>query len=109
MTGLPDNIDEYFTAQNAHDPDAVVSCFAPDATVRDEGENITGHAAIRAWMERTGAKYRATAEPLEYSSEGGRAVVVARVSGNFPGSPANLTFRFGLNGDGLIESLEIGL
>ena len=109
MIGLPANLAEYFTAQNAHDTDATLSCFAPDATVRDEGENITGHAAIRAWIERTSAKYRATAEPLEYSSEGGRAIVVARVSGNFPGSPADLTFRFGFNGDGLINALEIGL
>jgi len=109
MTGLPGKLDEFFAAHNAHDADATLSRFAPNATVRDEGENITGHAAIRAWIERTSAKYGATAEPLEYRLENGRAIVVARVSGNFPGSSVNLTFRFGLDGDGRINSLEIGL
>jgi hypothetical protein len=37
----------------------------------------------------------------------GKTVVRARVSGNFPGSPAMLTFTFGLTGDRISE-LEIG-
>ena len=109
MTGLPANLEEYFAAQNAHDTNRLLSRFSPDATVRDEGEDLTGSAAIRGWIEKTSAKYGATAEPLEYRSENGRTVVVARVSGNFPGSPVDLTFRFGFNDNGLINALEIGL
>ena len=47
-------------------------------------------------------------EPLESRTEAGRTVVVARVAGSFPGSPLNLTYRFGLAEDGLIGALEIG-
>jgi hypothetical protein len=104
---LPDILDRYFTAQNAHDIDAMVACFAPDAVVRDEGKDIVGTQAIRAWKIETGAKYRITAEPIESRLEAGRTVIVAKVSGTFPGSPANLTYRFGFSADGLIGVLEI--
>jgi hypothetical protein len=105
---LPAVLERYFAAQNAHDTDALVACFAPDAVVHDEGEDIVGTAAIRAWKEKTSAKYRVTVEPLERRDESGRTVVVARVSGTFPGSPANLTYRFGLTPADQIDALQIG-
>ncbi len=49
---LPGILDRYFKAQNAHDIDAMVACFAPDAVVRDEGHDIVGTDAIRAWKNR---------------------------------------------------------
>jgi hypothetical protein len=104
---LPDILDRYFTAQNAHDIDAMTACFATNAAVRDEGRDIVGRDAIRSWKEDTSARYRITAEPLEISSESGRVVVVARVSGTFDGSPANLTYAFGFSDDGRIGTLEI--
>lgn len=108
MIDLPGKLAAYFAAQNLHDMDALVACFSADARVRDEGEDIVGQDAIRAWKVATSARYQVTAEPLESRDEDGRTVVVARVSGNFPGSPANLTYRFGLAGDGRIDSLAIG-
>jgi hypothetical protein len=104
---LPDVLDRYFAAQNRHDIDDLVACFAPDAAVRDEGRDIVGADAIRAWKKETSAKYRITAEPLECRAEEGRTLVVAKVSGTFPGSPANLTYRFGFAGDGRIGALEV--
>ncbi|MDQ2083982.1 nuclear transport factor 2 family protein [Xanthobacteraceae bacterium Astr-EGSB] len=104
---LPDILARYFEAQNAHDIDAMIACFAPDATVRDEGRDIAGTKAIRAWKVETGAKYRITTEPIESRDEAGRTVVVANVSGKFPGSPANLTYRFGFSVDGRISTLEV--
>src|ERR1051326_1810308 len=53
---LPDILDRYFTAQNAHDIEAMVACFAPDAVVRDEGRDIVGTQAMRAWKIEAGAK-----------------------------------------------------
>lgn len=105
---LPGRLDRYFTAQNAHDFDTLVDCFTTDARVRDEGEDIVGPEAIRAWKERTSAKYNVNVEPLTCHPQNGRSVVVARVSGSFPGSPANLTYRFHLAVDGRISALEIG-
>ena len=105
---LPAVLERYYAAQNAHDIEALVACFAPDAVVHDEGEDIVGTAAIRAWKEKTSAKYQVTVEPLECRDESGTTIVVARVSGTFPGSPADLTYRFGLTEDGLIGALEVG-
>src|SRR5215216_1616786 len=105
---LPDTLDRYYAAQNAHDIDGMLACFAPDAAVRDEGRDIVGTDAIRAWKEETSARYRVTAEPLEARAEDGRTVVVARVSGTFDGSPADLTYRFGFAEDGRIDALEVG-
>jgi hypothetical protein len=105
---LPEILDRYFAAQNAHDIDAMVACFASDAAVRDEGRDMIGRDAIRAWTIDTSAKYRVSVEPQTCTSADGRTVVVAKVSGTFPGSPANLTYRFGLSGDSRIVTLTIG-
>jgi ketosteroid isomerase-like protein len=105
---LPAVLERYYAAQNAHDIEALVACFAPDAVVHDEGEDIVGTAAIRAWKEKTSAKYQVTVEPLDCRDEAGTTIVVARVSGTFPGSPADLTYRFRLAEDGRINGLEIG-
>jgi hypothetical protein len=104
---LSPTLTAYFDAQNAHDIDGLVACFAPDARVHDENEVIAGRDAIRAWKEDTSAKYKVTVEPLSETDEGDRTVVAARVSGTFPGSPAELTYRFGFDADGLIDALEI--
>lgn len=105
---LPNILSRYYAAQNAHDLDAMIACFAPDAAVHDEGEDIVGTDAIRAWKQKTSAKYHVTAEPLESHVEGDRTVVVAKVSGTFPGSPANLTYRFRFSDDGRISALDVG-
>jgi hypothetical protein len=104
---LPDILDSYFRAQNAHDIAAMVACFADDAVVRDEGHTHIGTEAIRAWKIDTSAKYHITATPLESRAEGDKTIVVVRVAGTFPGSPANLIYRFGFSADGRIGALEV--
>ena len=104
---LPAVLERYFAAQNQHDIDAMVACFAADTAVRDEGRDIVGSAAIRAWKAATSARYRVAVEPLECRVEGDRTIVVAKVSGTFDGSPAQLTYRFGLAGDGRIAALAV--
>lgn len=106
---LPAVLDAYFAALNDHDIDALLTCFAPDAIVRDEGQDIVGTPAIRAWKVEASEKYRSTAQPIRAHAEDGRMAVVATVSGTFPGSPLDLTFRFHLNGESRIDALEIGV
>ena len=59
---LPKSLTEYFAAANTDDADRVAACFAEDAVVRDEGRDIHGRRAIRAWAEETRRKYRFHAE-----------------------------------------------
>jgi ketosteroid isomerase-like protein len=107
MPSLPDPIAAYFAAERAGDVDALARCFAPDASVRDERETRTGHAAIAAWMQAARAKYAQRSEPMSLRVEGDRHVVAARVSGTFPGSPLMIDHAFELT-DGAIRALEIG-
>jgi SnoaL-like domain len=104
---LPGILGRYFNAQNAHHIDEMVACFAPDAIVRDEGHSHVGTDAIRAWKIDTSTKYRISATPLEYRSEDDGTIVIVNVTGAFPGSPANLTYRFGFSADGRIGALEV--
>lgn len=103
---LPRPIEIYFSSDTAHDTDALATCFAVDATVRDEGRTFEGLGAITAWRTETKKQYRDTVEPVEAVRRDGQTVVTARVSGDFPGSPVTLTFIFRLERDH-IASLEI--
>jgi len=104
---LPKPIDIYFASENAHDPAALDTCFAADATVHDENKTIKGIAAIKAWRIETGKKYNHTVEPLAISERDGKVTVTGKVSGNFPGSPINLDHVFELRNDRIV-SLKIG-
>ena len=106
MKLLP-TIQAYFDADRKTDCQALLDCFAADATVRDEGRSHSGHYAIGSWWEDSKAKYRHVAEPLEAVSDTDSTKVLARVTGAFPGSPATLTFAFTL-ADDKIAALEIG-
>ena len=104
---LPAPIQTYFTAQAPQDGEAFAAAFAADAIVHDEGQDYHGPEQIRAWWLAAKARYRHSAEPLELAKAAGKTVVRARVSGEFPGSPAVLTFTFGL-AEGQIADLGIG-
>lgn len=104
---VPSPIATYFSASNAHDPDAAVACFAPAAQVVDEGETHVGPAAIRAWLVKVYAKYAVTATVTSVTPKGDGHRVAAQVAGNFPGSPATLHYDFSLV-DGAITRLSIG-
>lgn len=103
---LPRPIDTYVRAENAGDVEAVSECFAPNATVRDEGSYYEGIPAIKAWKARSKQKYHHTVTPLEISVSNGNATLKAQLSGKFPGSPVTANFHFALVDD-QIASLQI--
>ena len=94
LADLPPPLHGYFEASSRHDPDALASLFADGATVRDEGEEMVGAAAIRDWAEATFRKYRATLTPVAVEEREGATLVKVEVTGSFPGSPIRLGFRF---------------
>ena len=103
---LPHPIATYLRAENAGDVEALSECFAPHATVRDEGHYYEGLAAIKNWKAQTKKKYNHTVTPLEISTSNGNATLKARISGTFPGSPVTVKFHFELVDD-QIASLQI--
>ena len=105
---LPRPIARYFEAANGSDADAVAATFAADAHVRDEGHDHRGRDAVRAWAEEARRRYRFHAEPRSLESGQRDIVVTAHLTGDFPGAPADLRYRFALVGDE-IGDLEIAL
>jgi hypothetical protein len=102
---LPTPVTAYFIADEL-DAEAVARCFTDDAVVKDEGHVHSGRAAIKKWKEDASAKYTYTSEPLACEEKDGKVVVTCRLTGNFPGSPADLRFFFELAGE-KIASLEV--
>ncbi|MBL0421558.1 nuclear transport factor 2 family protein [Ramlibacter sp. AW1] len=101
---LPEPIAAYFAAE--HNPQELAHCFTGQAVMKDDGHTYRGVPAILAFMASASAKYSATSVPFALEREGGLQVVRARVTGKFPGSPLDLSYRFRLE-RGLIASLEI--
>ena len=101
---LPAPVAAYFAAE--HDPEALARCFTSQAVMKDDGHTYSGLDAIKSFMTEASAKYNATSAPFAMEREDGLEVVRANVTGNFPGSPIELSYRFRLE-DGLIASLEI--
>ena len=102
---LPKPIANYFEADEAG-AETLSQCFTEDAVVRDEGQTYNGRAAIKEWKAHASEKYQYTSEPFALVQENHIAVVISRLTGNFPGSPINLRFFFELDGE-KIKSLEI--
>ena len=102
---LPEPVATYFIADKG-DSEAVSQCFTENASVKDEGHTYKGRAAVKKWKAEASTKYQYTSEPLACEHKDGKFVVTSRLTGNFPGSPVNLRFFFGLEGD-KIASLEI--
>jgi hypothetical protein len=103
---LPKPIELFMSSENAHDTDALAVCFAPDATVRDEGGTREGLDDIAAWRRETTKKYQHTVMPVAVAKREGTTVVTTKMTGNFPGSPITVDFVFRIEGE-RIASLDI--
>jgi ketosteroid isomerase-like protein len=98
-TNLPDVISRYFERDADRDINSIVSLFAEDATVIDEGEERHGTAQIRAWQTGAASKYTYTTEITGTEALGpNRYRVTGRLTGNFPGGTADLKWSFTIAG-----------
>ena len=102
---LPEPIAAYFDADR-QDGQAVARCFTTDGVVLDEGKTHAGLAAIAAWKTDAASRYTYTAKPHTLETQGRGYIVTSQVSGDFPGSPLDLRYRFTLE-RGKIATLEI--
>ncbi|MDF2635381.1 MAG: hypothetical protein K0R78_2255 [Pelosinus sp.] len=105
---LPQLILNFVQGKNDHNSDAVIACFADDAIVHDEGQEICGSAAIKKWIDTSIEKYQVTLDATKLVVQDNETVLTAQVSGTFDGSPIPLDFHFTIN-DGKITMLNIGL
>ena len=89
---------------NAHD---LLSAFATDATVIDDGTTYTGHDEIHHWRETEASEYTYTVEVSHVEKfDDTHYVVTNHLEGDFPGGVVDLIYRFTLAND-LITNLQI--
>ena len=103
---LPEIINRLLQAQAHFDNRAYADCFAETAVVYDEDATHGGKEQIRQWNEATNDKYQTVLEPIDFSQDGNKAFLTAKVSGTFDGSPVLLDYHFEIE-NRLIKSLEI--
>ncbi|CDZ70746.1 Hypothetical protein NGAL_HAMBI2610_23490 [Neorhizobium galegae bv. orientalis] len=103
---MPSIVNMYFDADSRNDADTLLKTLAVEAVVEDENTRHQGIVAVREWWlaAKKATQYRA--EPVESTVDGDKALVWARVSGQFPGSPVMLTHAFTIKDDRIVR-LEI--
>lgn len=101
LAALPAPLADYFAATDRR---AIIGLFAPDARVRDEGEDHVGTVAIANWLDSVETRYQPRYAIQAAQTSGDQTVVTFIVSGTFPGSPATLRQQFVIAG-GRIASL----
>jgi SnoaL-like domain len=104
-TELPPAIAAFFHAHNTGQTEEFTDLFTNDAIVTDEDHEYRG-AAIKDWIEAAIAKYQPIANVTGCAEQGEQTIATAQVSGNFPGSPTQLRYKFTLK-DGRIAVLDI--
>ena len=103
---LPPIIAAFFHAHNTGQTDDFNQLFTADALVTDEAHQYRG-AAIKGWIDSAIAKYKPVADVTDLEEVGEQTIATAQVSGSFPGSPAQIRYRFTLKND-KIAALIIG-
>ena len=103
---LPPVIASFFHAHNTGRTADFNQLFTADARVSDEAHEYRG-AAIKTWIDEAIAKYKPVADVVGLADTAGQIIATAQVSGNFPGSPAQIRYKFTLR-DNKIAALTIG-
>jgi hypothetical protein len=80
LTGV---VAEHIRAVNAHDTDAVVATFAPDAYVNDARREFAGIGAIRRWVAKEMTGDKVTIEVREVLDHYGDTIVRGAYDGLF--------------------------
>jgi hypothetical protein len=97
-------INRYFELAPLSDTDAYFAQFDADAVVEDEGHELYGIDAIRAWRSEVPT---VSYDVRAIRDDDGVHVARALIAGDFPGSPVELDFYFTFTDAGLIGSLRI--
>jgi ketosteroid isomerase-like protein len=80
LTGV---VAEHIAAVNAHDTDAIVATFAPDAYVNDDRREFAGAGAIRRWVAREITGDKVTIDVREVLDHHGDTIVRGAYDGTY--------------------------
>ncbi|WP_426022139.1 nuclear transport factor 2 family protein [Brevundimonas sp. PWP3-1b1] len=103
---LPSPIADYVAANARLDLEGMITPFAADAVLLDNGKRFVGHREIRNLFKELVVDLKAIFTPDAVRHEKVQVVVEGPAHGDFPGSPVRFTYRFDLDGDA-IKAVEI--
>ncbi len=103
---LPSAIADYVAANARLDLEGMITPFAVDAVLLDNGKRFVGHGEIRGLLKEMVVDLKAIFTPDAVRHENSQVVVEGPAHGDFPGSPIRFTYRFDLDGDA-IKAVEI--
>jgi hypothetical protein len=104
VISLPKAVEQFISATNAHDADALYAVFAPDAIVEDDGATFATEAELRGFIKNQVVAPMVSLTPISYDADR----LVASGDGEFPGGPLTFAFSFTTKDD-LITHLSIEL
>jgi ketosteroid isomerase-like protein len=96
---LPNAIENFIAATNAHDANALAAVFDDGATVRDDGKTWAGEAEIREWIQGHLIDPKIVLTPTSFAGDR----LVASGDGDFPGGPLSFSFVFGIKDDQITD------
>jgi hypothetical protein len=103
-TQLPATIRAYLAAHAAKEADAASRAFAPTAVVIDQDETFRGTEEVLDFLRNAGGEFTYTTELIGAQRiDEARWVAVNRIEGDFPGGVADLSYRFTLADDLIVE------
>jgi ketosteroid isomerase-like protein len=102
VISLPQAVEQFVSATNAHDADALSAVFAPEAVVVDDGGTFATEAELREFIKVHMVAPKIVLTPISYDGD----VLVASGDGEFPGGPLTFAFTFTTK-DNLITHLSI--
>jgi ketosteroid isomerase-like protein len=92
---LPNAVEKFIAATNAHDTNALAAVFGDGATVRDDGKTWAGEAEIREWIQGHLINPKIVLTPTSFVDD----QLVASGDGDFPGGPLSFSFAFSIKDD----------
>ena len=104
VISLPQAVEQFVSATNAHDADALLAMFAPEAVVVDDGATFATEAELREFIKVQIVAPKVVLTVISYEADR----LVASGDGEFPGGPLTFAFTFTTK-DNLITHLSIEL
>ncbi len=106
VTKLPQSISVYIEAGNTRDTDSLLTNFAADARVTDEGRDYYALDEIREWSNKVTEHLQVALAIFNSTEVGDESICTVQVSGTFDGSPIQPPFHFTVKGD---ESVKLSI
>jgi hypothetical protein len=80
---LPQSINTFIEATNAHNSDEFLATLTESAVITDEGQAYRGIAAIKEWSDEKYIGAKVTLEVVDLVNSNGKTIVTLKVDGNF--------------------------